>query len=293
VHVEELPNDFNTTFSLASSGKRYSIIDGDPSIYTSQVNHYLTIWLGKPFPNRWMRSLLADEEIRRYNTEDVIIVQDTETRGYVYLILTGYCDVVSHDGKIFSKVASLQAGDIIGEMAVITGTAMRNASVVATTPVTVCVFAEETFSAFIEAEGFKEELLDRWMIRPLIAELPQFSGLSSTVIEKVGRIGQLQKFDAAETFKPCSDSWYILVNGQAKRGDSVLSTASEFGWQPHAETNCSSVHIEAGATLLEFNKTDFEQLRLNAPQLNYLLRKFRINENASNADWMLDLIAIN
>jgi hypothetical protein len=83
------------------------------------------------------------------------------------------------------------------------------------------------------------------------------------------------------------------VNGQAKRGDSVLSTASEFGWQPHAETNCSSLHIEAGATLLEFNKTDFEQLRLNAPQLNYLLRKFRINENASNADWMLDLIAIN
>ena len=293
VHVEELPNDFNTTFSLASSGKRYSIIDGDPSIYTSQVNHYLTIWLGKPFPNRWMRSLLADEEIRRYNTEDVIIVQDTETRGYVYLILTGYCDVVSHDGKIFSKVASLQAGDIIGEMAVITGTAMRNASVVATTPVTVCVFAEETFSAFIEAEGFKEELLDRWMIRPLIAELPQFSGLSSTVIEKVGRIGQLQKFDAAETFKPCSDSWYILVNGQAKRGDSVLSTASEFGWQPHAETNCSSLHIEAGATLLKFDKTDFEQLRLTAPQLNYLLRKFRINENASNADWMLDLIAIN
>ena len=94
VHVEELPNEFDTTFSLASSGKRYTVIEGDPSVYTSQVNHYLTHWLGEDFPNRWMRSLLAEEEIRKYNSDDVIIVQDAETRGFVYLILTGYCDVV-------------------------------------------------------------------------------------------------------------------------------------------------------------------------------------------------------
>ncbi len=293
VHVEELSNDFNTTFSLASSGKRYSVIDGDPSIYTSQVSHYLNIWLGKPFPNRWMRSLLADEEIRRYNTEDVIIVQDTETRGYVYLILTGYCDVVSHDGKEFSTVAKLQAGDIIGEMAVITGATMRNASVVATTPVTVCVFAEETFSSFIDAEGFREELLGRWEIRPLIANLPQFSSLSSTVIEKIGRIGKLQKFEAGTILTPSHDSWYILVNGEAKQGDHILSIACEFGWQPLATTNCNSVSFDTSTTLLQFNKIDFEELRLAAPQLNYLLRKFRINEDASNSDWLLDLVSIN
>ncbi|HAK52735.1 MAG TPA: hypothetical protein DCM54_12655 [Gammaproteobacteria bacterium] len=52
LHVGQLPNEFDTTFSLASSGKRYTVIDSDPSIYTSQVNHYLTQWLGEPFPNR-------------------------------------------------------------------------------------------------------------------------------------------------------------------------------------------------------------------------------------------------
>ena len=75
VHVAELPNRFNTTFSLASSGKRYTLIDGDRAIYTSQINHYLTEWLGKPFPNRWMRSLLVEEEVRRYNAEDVVIAR--------------------------------------------------------------------------------------------------------------------------------------------------------------------------------------------------------------------------
>ena len=292
VHVEELPNDFNTTFSLASSGKRYSIIDGDPSIYTSQVNHYLTIWLGKPFPNRWMRSLLAEEEIRRYNAEDVIIVQDTETRGYVYLILTGYCNVVYHDGKNFSTVANLQAGDIIGEMAVITGATMRNASVVATTPVTVCVFAEETFSAFIEAEGFRDELLGRWEIRPLIAELPQFDGLSSTVIEKVGRIGAVEELEAGETLMPSSDSWYLLVDGTATQGDTSLSASSEFGWRPFAPSKNESVKFQSKSRLLKFDRTAFEAVRIAAPQLNYLLRKFRVSEERENVNWMLDLIPI-
>lgn len=182
VHVEQLPNEFDTTFSLASSGKRYTVIDGDPSVYTSQVNHYLSHWLGETFPNRWMRSLMAEEEIRKYNSDDVIIVQDAETRGFVYLILTGYCDVVQHDGKQFNTVASLQAGDVIGEMAVITGVGTRNASVVARTPVTVCVFAEQTFAAFINTEGFRDKLLNRWSLRPIIRSLPQFSMMTSTVL---------------------------------------------------------------------------------------------------------------
>jgi len=292
VHVEELPNDFNTTFSLASSGKRYSIIDGDPSIYTSQVNHYLTIWLGKPFPNRWMRSLLAEEEIRRYNAEDVIIVQDTETRGYVYLILTGYCNVVYHDGKSFTTVANLQAGDIIGEMAVITGATMRNASVVATTPVTVCVFAEETFSSFIESEGFKDELLARWKIRPFIGKLPQFDGLSSNVVEKVGRIGEILTQVAGDTLTPSANCWYILADGKATQAGNTLSRSSEFGGCPLSDDSLTPVNFESDANLLTFDKTAFEALRLDAPQLNYLLRKFRVKEENKNADWIVDLVPI-
>jgi CRP-like cAMP-binding protein len=293
VHVDELPNDFNTTFSLASSGKRYSIIDGDPSIYTSQVNHYLTVWLGKPFPNRWMRSLLAEEEIRRYNAEDVIIVQDTETRGYVYLLLTGYCNVVYHDGKNFSTVANLQAGDIIGEMAVITGATMRNASVVATTPVTVCVFAEDTFSAFIEAEGFREDLLERWNIRPLIGDVPQFEGLSSTVIEKVGRIGMHQEMAVGESLTPNSDNWYILVKGIAIQDGMTLPPSSEFGWRPLAKMACETVTFETESSLLKFDRAAFEDLRLAAPQLNYLLRKFRVSEEGTEAGWILDIVSTN
>jgi hypothetical protein len=166
VHVEEVPQALQTTFSLASAGKRYTLIEGDSMIYASQINHYLSLWLGQPFPNRWMRNLLAEQEIYRYNTEDVIIVQETESHGSVYLILTGYCEVVRVEEGNRETVALLQAGDVIGEMAILTGTGIRNASVIAKTPVTVCVFAEETFRSFIRYSGLQAILENRWLQSP-------------------------------------------------------------------------------------------------------------------------------
>src|SRR5690606_24871259 len=112
-------------------------------------------WLGERVSNRWARSILAEEEIRRYNTGDVIMVQESRTRGYVFLILTGYCEVVVREGEKFQTAAQLQAGEIIGEMAAITGTRKRNASIVASSPVTLCVFPEDTFEAFIASEGHR------------------------------------------------------------------------------------------------------------------------------------------
>ncbi len=292
VHVEQLPNEFDTTFSLASSGKRYTVIEGDPSVYTSQVNHYLTSWLGEPFPNRWMRSLLAEEEIRKYNADDVIIVQDTDTRGFVYLILTGYCDVVQHDGKQFNTVASLQAGDVIGEMAVITGVGTRNASVVARTPVTVCVFAEETFAAFIETEGFRDKLLNRWALRPVVKALPQFNMMTSTTLEKVGNIARFEHLDAGDTRRFDDSAWYIIADGSVEDDEGKRGMATEYGWRPFAEDNCTSVTCLTDCRLIKFRRDQLENLRLEVPQVNYYLRKQRIGLADAQVDWLLGEVPI-
>ncbi len=287
VHVEHLPNELDTTFSLASSGKRYTVIDGDPSVYTSQVNHYLGQWLGEPFPNRWMRSLLAEEEIRRYNADDVIIVQDAETKGFVYLILTGYCDVVHHDGKSFTTVAKLQAGDVIGEMAIITGAGTRNASVVARTPVTICVFAEETFAAFIETEGFTDKLLGRWALRPLIKQLPQFREMTSTVLEKVGNVARFEILEAGDSRRFDESAWYILAEGRVEDDEGEHGPSTEFGWLPFAESNLTQVTCLEDTRFIKFRKEHLERLRLDVPQVNYYLRKLRIDQPFARVDWLL------
>lgn len=289
VHVEQLAPKFNNTFSLASSGKRYTVFEGDSSIYTSHVSHYLSAWLGRPFPNRWMRSLLAQEEIRKYNTDDVILVQGSVSRGAVYLVLTGYCNVVRHDGEQSNKVAHLQAGDLIGEMAIITGQGSRNASVVASTPVTICVFSEETFGTFIESEGFKDDLIKRWSIRPAIRNLPQFDQLTSTVMETVGRCANFLTLAQGESIDFGNDAWYLLNEGKTLCN---ASQGKEFGWRPLSTVNIATVTAVKPCSFICFNRDALDALRLAVPQLNYMLRKLRVSQNDECVDWILGIVPI-
>lgn len=296
VHVEELTNEFDTTFSLAVSGKRYTIIEGDPALYGSQINHYLSEWLDERLSNRWLRSLLAESEIRRYNGDDVILVQDAASQDFVYLLLTGYCEVVQHDGKKLRSVAHLQAGDVIGEMAAITGKGSRNASVVARTPTTVCVFSEKTFSAFIKTQGLSEKLLERWSLRPLIAALPCFSKLTSNVLLQTSLITSRISLGAGEKMKLGDEGWYLLIRG-ALRDDKNReyrfqpSELTEFGWLPFAGTDRSNVEATEDAELIYFERQQLEARLLAVPQLNYYLRKYRVENGSQATSWQLGMVA--
>jgi len=285
VHVEHLANRFNTTFSLASSGKRYIVLEGDAGIYHSLMNHYLSQWLGEPLSNRWSRSILAEEEIRRYNAGDVIIVQEARSRGNVFLILTGYCEVVTREGDELSVVTQLQAGEIIGEMAVITGSHKRNASLVAASPVTVCVFAKNTFNAFITSEGHRSKLLTRWQLRMLLRQLPQFRELVSTVLERIVHYGEVELVAAGTTLEQRQDAWCLLVEGSARFNGHPCQLADEFGCRPFAEALTGSFLAETGCTLLTLSKVQVRQFMARVPQFSYQMRKYREQHEQAEVLW--------
>ncbi|MES2605748.1 MAG: cyclic nucleotide-binding domain-containing protein [Pseudomonadota bacterium] len=292
VHVEHLSNRFNTTFSLASSGKRYTVLDEDSGIYTSLMNHYLSIWLGEPLSNRWSRSILAEEEIRRYNAGDVLMVQESKTRGYVYLILTGYCEVVTYYGDQLHSIAQLQAGEIIGEMAAITGSKRRNASVVASSPVTVCVFSEEIFNAFITSEGYRDKLLTRWQLRLLLRQLPQFRELISTVLEKLAHAGTTLELPAGHRLQPKADTWYLQVEGTGSYGGHSGVTHAELGFVPFAAACADEFRATTDCQFVCIARERTEHFMTAVPQFNYLLRKYRLAQGQSNADWLLGPVNI-
>lgn len=286
VHVEHLSNKFNTTFSLASSGKRYTVLDGDVGIYTSLMNHYLSVWLGKPLANRWARSILAEEEIRRYNAGDVIMVQEARTRGYVFLILTGYCEVVTFDGQTLNTMAQLQAGEIIGEMAIVTGSRKRNASVVASSPVTVCVFSEETFNAFITSEGYRDKLLTRWQLRLQLKLLPQFKNVISTVLEKLAHESILDEIPAGSKYEMTDDFWYLFAAGDAVVEDKAVSSGDEFGCRPFTVTRFDVLHAHSDCKVIKLAWEHVEYFLQRIPQFSYLMRKYRMESAGFRANWL-------
>jgi hypothetical protein len=297
VHVDKLPEELNTTFSLASSGKRYTLWEGDSSIYTSQINHYLTLWLGQPFPNRWMRNLLAEQEIYRYNTEDVIIAQNASTHGAVYLLLTGYCDVINYDGKKRHPIAKLQAGDVIGEMAILIGSGVRNASVVARTPVTVCVFGEETFRNFIQHSGLQKTLENRWLLRPVVKLIPQYARLSSSITERISRIAEWQVVESGEKLLLDDSHLYIFVEGEAiitnaEGRTSKAVVGDEFGWRPFTNTRPTDLSATTNCGLIKLEAETYLDLLKSVPQLNYQTRKRLATENPEGVDWLLGEVLI-
>ena len=114
------------------------------------------------------------------------------------------------DDHLFARGISknqLQAGDVIGEMAIVTGARLRNASVVARTPVTVCVFSEDTFAAFLDALGFDDALLQRWRLRPTLRSLPLFEDLTSTVLEKRASIGEYVQLTDGTRYTADPGAW--------------------------------------------------------------------------------------
>jgi CRP-like cAMP-binding protein len=262
------------------------VLDGDVSIYTSLMNHYLSVWLGEQLSNRWARSILAEEEIRRYNAGDVIMVQEARTRGYVFLILTGYCEVVTSDGETLTTVAQLQAGEIIGEMAIITGSRKRNASVVASSPVTVCVFSEETFNAFITSQGYREKLLTRWHIRMQLKQLPQFRNLISTVLEKLAHRAILDAVPAGTTYAMTGDFWYLFVAGSAQVEGKAAVPGDEFGCRPFTTARFDVLRADSDCKVIKLHGDAVESFLGSIPQFSYLMRRFRVETPGFKADWL-------
>ena len=274
VHIDQLPEEFTATFSLASAGKRYNLIEGSDSLYGALIQHYLSNWIGEQGSDRWLRNLVTNATIKHFNLEDVILVQGQPSRGNVYLILTGYCSVVHHDTSTPRSVATLQAGDLIGEMAVLTDLGARNASVIAKTPVVLCEFSEDVFTALAAGATFRTELTKRWQLRPVIKTVKAFRGIHATVVEKLTAAAEKLDYPAGSDMTFSGDNVYFKVHGNIRSDDSTLESAEVLGAPPFAQELIGTASAVTDTQFLQINRIAFERVRLSTPQLNYQYRKF-------------------
>ena len=149
--------------------------------------------------------------------------------------------------------------------------AVRNASVIASTPVTIAVFSEEIFGSLTSDSTFRNGLLKRWQIRPHLKSQPHFSSLSSVVIEKLGHLANVCSLSADEPLTDLESTWWILIEGEVTVNSQNANHGS-WGWRPFEPNAIETVICRRDSRFICFDRDALEALRLKTPQLNYALR---------------------
>lgn len=291
LHLEALPKEFDTTFSLASHGKRFPIEEsGDVSYYikTLQILNY-------QYPGisvEWETALLSNLNISTYNTGDVILKQGKESNGIIYIILSGTATVFFHNGKELKEVAIKDAGDVIGDMAAVNKVKVRSASVVATTPVILAEIEDSLFISFLEAENRIKIVKRQWKIRGELEKLYPFNTFSDILNDKIIKKSKVKAIKKGTKFieegEQDSD-FYIILTGKfsvIRKGIEINillagSMIGEFGSMTHEIRN-ATVIANMDAYILKIEATDIKSIVENTPSFKFYIDKLMQERDRQN-----------
>ena len=272
LHLDNLPEKFQSHFCTATSGKRFNLLRGSTDYNLTRTIEFLLEYFPS-MPPVWISHLLSNQQVISYNAGDIIIREGTRSEGFVFMILTGYAQVVHHDGERRQFLAQMEAGELIGEMSVIMGHGQRNASVVALSPVTVTAFAEESFREFIRQQHYEPRLKSLWQKRELLQNFPYLRALQQPVLRELAIQVSLETLPAATGPRPvqhfCDAGSLMLPLGEGLE----LSRAGKL---ETIEPNAAPVLCAPDLTLL--TETEFQYLLLpaaNAEQLRQRIPAFR------------------
>ena len=217
LHLDRLPERFQSHFTTATSGKRYTVLRGETDYNLTHTIEFLLDYF-KGLPTAWISHLLSNQRALSYNAGDIIIREGTKSDGCVYIIITGYAQVIHHDGDRRHVLAQMEAGEIIGEMSVILGQGLRNASVVAVSPVIVTAIAESAFRDYIAHQNLESSIKKIWQHRELLQTLRYLRPLQQPVLRELANLVTLEHLPAGTGPRPlrhlCDPDSLVLPLGQ-------------------------------------------------------------------------------
>jgi CRP-like cAMP-binding protein/ribonuclease BN (tRNA processing enzyme) len=201
LHKDKLADRFNAHFSTASAGKRFTVFSGDTDYNLTRTIEFLLEYF-PAMPPMWISNLLANQHVLKFNAGDIIIREGAKSEGRVYMMLTGHATVIHHDGEKKHILAQMEAGEIIGEMSIVTGQGIRNASVIAQTPVIVTAFSELAFREYVRHQNLEPKLKKMWQNREMLQTLPYLKNLQQPVIRDLSMHVTLEHLKERSRPKP-------------------------------------------------------------------------------------------
>lgn len=277
MHLDRLPAEFDTTFSLARAGKKYTIESGNNEAYiikTMQIlkNNFTDI------SDSWSTALMANLHVLTFNAGDIIIKQGEESRGIIYVILSGKCSIMHHDGEKLSEKAIKEAGEFIGEMAIVKHDKIRSASIVAKTPVTLGAIDEELFYEFLVSENHLESIKRLWSLRSELEKNYPFSMFPDYVNDRLARAAERLEIPSGKVVieQGAKESdFYIVLQGrfEVTQGATFINDLTpgdmfgEYGSLAEKVRN-ANVTASEDSTVLKIHRDNIHEIISATPRLN-------------------------
>ncbi len=288
MHLEKLPPEFDATFSHAVAGKRYNIIPGNEDSYIIKTMHIINSTF-RNISRDWSTALMNNFRIVTFNVGDIILKQNEPSKGLIYIILTGRCSVMVHDGHTLSEKTRKEAGDFVGEMAVLDENKVRSASIVAATPVTLCAIDEKLFHEFLIAEERVDEMRQLWKVRSEIERFWPFSEFADNVKDRIARGAARQRVSPGDTvieqgrsdgefFIVLSGEYSVRHNGTEVK---VLHGGDMFGEYGSLDETARNATVTAltGGEVLEVARGEIRKIIETAPIFNFCMREIMIRRS--------------
>ncbi len=285
MHLEKLPAEFDATFSHAMAGKRYTIIEGSRDSYLIRTMHIL----GDSFRNishGWGTALMNSFRIVTFNSGDVIFKQNETSKGLIYIILAGKCSVMMHDGHRLSEKTRKEAGDFVGEMAVLDENKVRSASIVAGTPVALCAIDEKIFHEFLIGEKRTEEMRHLWKVRSEIEQFHPFEDFADNVKDRIARSCIRVRVAAGEVLVAQGNTdgdFFIIVEGEFSVKHNGVEVKileagdmfGEYGSLNEAVRN-ATVTALSDSVVLKIGRHEIRSIVESAPIFHFSMREIMI-----------------
>lgn len=289
LHLEKLPDKFNTTFTVATHGKRFTIKEGSDRAYMIKSLHILN----HHYPGiseEWQNTLLNNMQLHKYNSGDVIMKQGQGGAGQTYLIISGKVHIFYYDGRESRKIVGNQAGDVIGEMALIQNVEKIGASIVACTPVTLGEINGEILYSFLQVGNRLDSMKEFLDTRKILERIFRCFAFSIAVNQRIAILGERLPFaegqivtrhdESADFYFVLSGEYVEIVNNKEVTRVNACNTCYKLGCFGKFIRNATVKALTDGE-VLRLAHHDIEQLMATTPALRFYIYQAITNRAAS------------
>jgi CRP-like cAMP-binding protein len=195
-----------------------------------------------------------------------------------------------HDGKTLSEKARKEAGDFVGEMAVLDDNKVRSASIVAATPVTLCAIDEKLFHEFLIAENRVDEMRHLWKVRSEIERFWPFAQFADNVKDRIARAAAVRlRVASGDTLVEQGKSdgeFFIILSGEYSVRHNgieikILRAGDMFGEYGSLDSTARNATVTALANgeVIEVARGEIRKIIESAPIFNFSMRELMMRRS--------------